>query len=110
MNRSARPLLAFVVVAASVLVPIAPAHAACTTQLNSAPAGHTNSCSTYSHGWAVVGVTGVTNYSVSCGNGTYSRSGTIGTSAAQGSFPAGGCFATMTLRAVTSGTTAIGYM
>lgn len=108
MNKSARTLLTAAAVAVGVLVPLAPAHAACTAQLTSASAGRTNSCTTYSHGWVVVGVTGVTHYTVSCGY--YSRSGTIGTSVAQGSFPTGGCSATMTLQAGTSGTTAIGYM
>lgn len=108
MNSSARTLLTVAVAAVGVLVPLAPANAACTTQLVSAPAGRTSSCTTYSHGWAVVGITGVTEYTVTCG--TYSRSGTVGTAPAEGSFPTGGCTATMTLRAVTSGTTAVGYM
>ena len=108
MKAIARPLLASAVVAAGALVPASPAHALCTAQLNSAPAGHVSSCSTYAHGWAVVGVTGVTDYTASCG--FYSRSGTIGTNAVQGSFPTGGCSATLTLRARTSGTTAYGVM
>lgn len=109
MNSSARTLLTVAVAAVGVLVPVGPANAACTTQLVSAPAGRTSSCTTYSHGWAVEGVTGVTAYTVTCGT-YYSRSGTVGTSPATDSFPTGGCTATMTLRAVTSGTTAVGYM